>query len=349
MPLRAVSGTENVHAFNFDELQWAHIKKNYRSLDLRIPCCSSAAIPKTSVLGNKFFAHSRKGECTTAPESAEHLYCKALISQAAQSAGWTVTTERRGVSPASGDWVADVFCEKGKAQIAFEIQMSPQTHEETVYRQLRYKASNVRAAWFYASKISHGTIVFDRNTPVFSLNSFKVGEIPRLRRFDVDLPQFVTGMLNRQLVWTVPQYDQPLYVEFLIDTCWACHKPVKQVYGFLKQSEDAEYEFHPRALTVASISQAIEAVQVVISNDELIAQGLNIIGKQNVINGKKTVWPYCNMCLHCRAPQNNFQLGEKLSFALYKEGEEAALLVGLAAIARTVLGEGHWVFLTAPS
>ena len=170
MPLRAVIDTGHIHAFDFDASRWAELKKTYRSVGLRIPCCGSSAVPKTSFLGNNFFAHSRKGECTTAPESAEHLYCKRLIAQAAQSAGWTVTTERPGASPTGEEWVADVFCEKGKAQIAFEVQMSPQTHEETIRRQLRYKASKVRGAWFYASNIRPGTVVFDKDTPAFVLS-----------------------------------------------------------------------------------------------------------------------------------------------------------------------------------
>ncbi len=100
MPLRAVSDAGNVHAFEFDAARWAALKQGYRVMGLRIPCCGSAAIPKTSMIGNFFFAHASKGECNTAPESAEHLYCKQLVAQAAQSAGWTVTTEQPGVSTA---------------------------------------------------------------------------------------------------------------------------------------------------------------------------------------------------------------------------------------------------------
>jgi competence CoiA-like predicted nuclease len=98
-----------------------------------MPCCHVAAVPKTSTLGNYFFAHARRGECTTAPESAEHLYCKTLMAKAAASAGWTVTAERAGVSPGGEAWVADVFCEKGSAQVALEVQMSPQPREEAVW------------------------------------------------------------------------------------------------------------------------------------------------------------------------------------------------------------------------
>lgn len=121
MPLRAVSDSGNAHSFEYDAQRWAELKGDYKRLNLRIPCCGVAAIPKTSTLGNFFFAHARKGECTTAPESAEHIYCKNLIAKAAQSAGWLVTTERSGESSAGEAWIADVFCEKGKAKVALEV------------------------------------------------------------------------------------------------------------------------------------------------------------------------------------------------------------------------------------
>lgn len=191
MRLRAVRDTGNVHAFEFDAQQWAALKQNHRSMGLRVPCCGGDAVPKTSTLGNHFFAHTRRGECTTAPESAEHLYCKQLVAQAAQSTGWTVTTERPGASQDGEEWVADVFCEKGTAKIALEIQMSPQTDEEAVRRQLRYKASGVRGAWFYGSKARKNTVLFDKDTPAFGLNPVEVGKVPTVRRFETPLPDFV--------------------------------------------------------------------------------------------------------------------------------------------------------------
>ena len=358
MPLRVVSDTGNVHAFEFDAPRWTELKQSYRSMGLRMPCCGSSVVPKTSALGNYFFAHSRKGECTTSPESPEHLYCKQLIAQAAQSAGWAVTTEMSGVSPSGEEWVADVFCEKGSAKIAFEVQMSPQKHEETIRRQLRYKASGVRGAWFYSSRVRPDTVAIDKDTPAFVLSPVEVGQVPTIYRFDIPLPEFVAGMLNKRLVWTVPESSRPLQVEFLPDTCWTCHKQVKQVYGYLESLEDAEGEWHERAFTVASLSTALEKVQEVISNDDLAAQGLNLVGTQAIIRGKVTNWPYCNVCLHCRAPQNNFHLGKKLRAEWYgmtsdqddrlhdrlNDNKYRETSTGVAPIARIVKGRGCWVF-----
>lgn len=361
MPLRAVSDTGNVHAFEFDAPQWAALKEKYRLVGLRVPCCGVAAVPKTSALGTQFFAHARRGECTTAPESAEHIYCKQLVAQAARSAGWAVTTERPGVSPEGEEWVADVFCEKGTAKIALEIQMAPQTDEEAVRRQQRYKASGVRGAWFYGAKARKNIVLFDKATPAFGLDPVEVGKVPTVRRFETPLTEFIVAMLQKRLIWTIPKLSRPLQIEYLPDTCWACHKEVKQVFGHFEgdaETQEERHGWHARAFTVARLSQDLEAILSVASNEELRALGLNPIGLQNVINGKPTKWPYCNMCTHCRAPQNNFHLGEKVRADLYGPGPsvegyvtdvgEAAPENGnescnaFATIPRVVLGEGYW-------
>lgn len=373
MPLRAISDNGDLQSFGFDDAQWADLKSSYKRLNLRMPCCNVAAVPKTSTLGNFFFAHARRGECKTAPESAEHLYCKTLIAQAAVAAGWTVTTERTGVSPDGEEWVADVFCEKGGAKLALEVQMSRQSDEETIRRQERYKASGVRGAWFFDPWARKETVVFDKETPAFRLSPIVVGVVPTIEKFDVSLPDFVKGMLQKRLTWAIPKFSRPNYVEYLNDTCWACKKPVKQVFDHLdgrnlKSDEvltlDTVYEgrWHEPAYTVAGLSNLIEAIQKVVSNAELAAQGLNLIGRQDVVRGKTTRFPYCNLCIHCHAPQNNFYLSEKIyakkwgrptssedesiDSNLVDEGAAAAVSedFGLAVIPKEIEGAGHWVF-----
>lgn len=378
MPLRATGDEGDLQSFTFDSSQWAELKESYKRLNLRMPCCQVAAVPKTSTLGNFFFAHARRGECKTAPESAEHLYCKTLIAQAATAAGWTVTTERPGVSLEGEEWVADVFCEKGGAKLALEIQMSPQSDEETIRRQARYKASGVRGAWFFGARARKGTIVFNKGTPAFSLRPVVVGEVPTVDRFDVSLPEFVKGMLQKRLTWVIPRYNRPSYVEFIEDTCWACKKTVKQVFDHLDGQHaprdemltiDTIHEgrWHEPAYTVAGLSNLIEATHKVISNEELATQGLNLIGRHDVINGKTTRFPYCNLCIHCHAPQNNFYLSKKIYASkwarahggddgyidetIINEASEASepQIFGLAVIPREIEGAGFWGLQEQPA
>lgn len=374
VPIRAVSEQGDIHAFTLNSEQWTALKANYRGINLQMPCCGIAAVPKTSTRGNYFFAHARREGCAAANESPEHLYCKALIAKAALDAGWTVTTERPGTSPNGEDWVADVFCEKGTAKLAFEVQLSPQTKEETIRRQLRYKRSGVRGAWFFGARAQRGTTAFCQETPAFNLRSIVVGEMPTIEQFDVNLPDFVNAMLQKRLRWTVPSYSRPHLVEFIADFCWACQRPIKQVIEHLHGGDENaltpedfyEGRWDLPAYTVATLSKSLEAVQLDVTNDQLAAQGLNLIGRRDVINGKQTRFPYCNLCLYCHAPQNNHFLSKRLHAALQVqssheedaflgarenrgEKEEEPQAIQVALISREVKGQGTWVLHALPT
>jgi hypothetical protein len=348
MPLRAICDTGNLHAFEYDADQWKTLKANYRSIGgLRMPCCNAVAVPKTSPRGTFFFAHARKGECTTAPESDEHLWCKQVVALAATSAGWNVSTELRGQTPEGQEWIADVFSQRGTAKIAFEIQMSPQTLEETERRQVRYRESGVRGAWFFSPRIQPHGIAHSKDLPAFVLSPFEIGEVPIVQGFDVQLSEFVSGMLTKRLEWVIPEINKPTYVEVIEDTCWACEKPVKQIFGHfsnLKPGEDPyQEEWIERYFTVAQMSIALEKVLKVVPNPELRAAGLNLIITQDVIKGKRTNWPYCNACIHCKAPQNNYFVGTRLQKIYYEENREA-LGLSLIKFDRITQGTGHWIF-----
>lgn len=350
MPIRAASDQGDIHAFALGAGQWAELKATYRGLNLHMPCCGVAAVPKTSTRGNYFFAHARRGECATADESPEHLYCKSLIAKAALDAGWDVTTERPGVSPAGESWVADVFCEKGRTKLALEVQMSPQADEETIRRQQRYEDSGVWGAWFFGDRARRETLAFDGKTPAFRLRPLVVGVLPTMEHFGVRLPDFVAALLQKRVTWSAPKLSRPHLVESIEDVCWACKAPIKQVLehmhgGSAEDPELAPEDFYagrwdPPAYTVASLSNSLEAVQSDVTNAELAAQGLNLIGRQDVIHGKPTRFPYCNRCLHCRAPQNNFHLLDHRC-----QGTQQTEIV---RIPREVKGRGTWVLREPP-
>lgn len=342
MPLCANYGDSDVHAFDFNEDQWAALKLSYRDLGLSMPCCGRGAIPKKSALGSHFFAHTRKGPCKTAPESAQHLYCKQLIAQAARASGWTVLTERKGYCPKGEEWITDVFCERGNAKIAFEVQMSPQTHEETLRRQRRYRDSGVRGAWFHAPRKSVHRMHTDEETPCFVLEDVEVGIAPRVQGFPANLPEFVTALLSKQVTWEAPQVTRTLYVEYLSDVCWACQKPVKQVCG-RSSSEDTCWWCRPTS--VAAMSETLDEMHLAVLPEELRAIGLNEIGTQKIIQGKRTNWPYCNLCIHCRAPQNNYHVIKKLREALQRPDDGNAVLsaLGVASFERLERDTPRWV------
>lgn len=346
MPLRAISAAgDNLHAFEYDPTAWLQLKAEYRAMGLRMPCCEAGAIPKTSRRGTAFFSHARRGDCTSAPESDEHLYCKYIIAKAAQRAGWRAITECRGQTSDGEDWIADVLCEMGSSRIALEVQISPQTDEETQYRQERYRKAGVRGAWFLSAAIRPEPIGHNRDIPAFRLAPVSLDSMPRLLDFQAPLDEFVIGMLTKRLRWKIPKRNRPVHVEYMEDTCWACKKPVLQVYGCITGMEigdDPPARWIERYYTVASMSQDLEAVLKEVTNDQLKSAELNTIMKQSVIRGKPTHWPYCNRCIHCGAPQNNHYVGERLR-KLESDIDGAALL-GLVPINRMVELPGRWVF-----
>lgn len=146
MPIRCVNiNDEDIFSFNFDDEAWHKLAINNKSQkNLHMKCCNACVVLKKSKLETKFFAHARRGECSSAPESAEHLLGKQLIAEAVQEAGWVALTEEAGISKNGEKWIADVLAVQGDKKIAFEVQWSPQTIEDTNTRQKIYKGSGVR-------------------------------------------------------------------------------------------------------------------------------------------------------------------------------------------------------------
>ena len=103
MPLSCKSGNISICAIEYDAAQWDELRSlNAADDHLRIGCCDSQVTLKTSKLGTRFFAHRRRGACTSAPETAEHLLVKEIIARAIAGTGWTVATEVRGNTPDGG-------------------------------------------------------------------------------------------------------------------------------------------------------------------------------------------------------------------------------------------------------
>ena len=151
MPLRCLGPDgQSVQSFDLSEAEWSALgRENLRLRQLRMPCCDASVVMKVSTRGLKFFAHKSRGPCQTAPETEAHLALKTLAVRATRRAGWTCSTEASGSSPTGETWTADVLAHKGEAKVAIEIQWSPQTNEESLYRQERYRQSGVRCLWLF--------------------------------------------------------------------------------------------------------------------------------------------------------------------------------------------------------
>lgn len=243
MPLRCLHPDADILAFELSKDEWSALREeNAGKQHLRMPCCDSTVVLKTSRLGTQFFAHARKGGCASAQETPEHILAKSRVAESAKRSGWSVTTEFRGSTPEGEVWIADVFATKGNVKIAFEIQWSAQDEETTKFRQDRYKKSGVRALWL----MRQPNILIDESIPTFHL-SF-IGET---RSFAVHLPDsqsysaeiinsrnksdsrywrqilpldtFIEGALSKRLRF-LPTNGQaiPASVYGALEKCWKC-------------------------------------------------------------------------------------------------------------------------------
>ena len=328
MPLRAIYNGNDILSFEYNSNSWNELKLSYKNNSLVMPCCKSKAVPKTSKKGAHFFSHAVKGNCESESESKEHLYIKTIIAKAALKAGWRVYTEWPGETPSKEKWIADVFCIKGKTRIAFEVQLSYQALRETLYRNDRYKKSNVRSAWFVSSKKFKNTYIKQRqDVPFFYLSNIMLEDEPLVDDFDIGLSKFVYGMLKGSLSWEIKgekESDNPDIYNIYVypDKCWNCKKHINNAYGWSIDIYDDYIK------TIPNASKVLKDISDFVSNEVLKNHGINIIKKVDYANGKKTSYPYVNTCIHCGAIQNNFYFLEKLKkYRMTPEIEEGSIVI----------------------
>ena len=320
-----------------------------------MPCCASSAIPKTSQHGTQFFAHSRVENCTGTAESAEHLYCKTLIAQAALAAGWTVVTEKGGVSPSGEAWVADVFCERGSAKVVFEVQISPQKHNETRRRQQRYQESGIRSAWFFGPKLRRDVVFSDHATPIFALSEFEPNSEPTIEKHGGPLSQFVETLLSKRLVWTKYQASKPFYLGYIEEVCGKCKCSSKLAYVFSETLADPEHMFFSDPVTAESVGTALRRMHETITNDELEYRGFSGVVTVHKWRGQVE---YVNFfCQRCRVTLSNPDLAKRVNLArraaalcsVSEDGEVIRHPLNLELIDRNTDKSGYWAILPLAS
>ncbi|AXC69482.1 hypothetical protein DOE63_31375 [Salmonella enterica subsp. diarizonae serovar 59:z10:-] len=311
MPLRATLDNEPIQSFNLDFDEWASLKETYKDKSLLMPCCQRKAIPKTSKLGTQYFAHSKRGDCTSSPETQEHIYLKFLIAKVAQEHGWHVITEYAGNTPDGEEWIADVFCKKGNANLAFEVQWSHQTNDEYLRRTQKYTSSGVRCAWLFRLKGNkeyyRGDFIESYNLPYFGFRH-KDGEYV-VARYNTSVAEFVGGMFEGKLAW-LPKQNEPLVVHvcYTPDKCWKCKKPINIVTSLDIHNKD-------NAL-IESLSFTDKSVAHWIANyipkQILWNNGIGTIMERysKTVGGKYM----SNGCVHCDALQGNFFVATELGY-----------------------------------
>lgn len=245
MPLSCKFGNDSICSIEYDAAGWDELRALNAAEDrLRLDCCASRVTLKTSKLGTRFFAHKQRGECTSAAETAEHLFVKACIARAIAGSGWNVATEVRGYAPDGSLWIADVMAERGKHRIAFEVQWSPQTQEQTAQRQEKYRGSGVRGLWLLSrpsgiqvsKEVPSLLVEVNLDTPTAWVrvpaeeSGGMTDHIARKAEYlwsqKIELGRFVRGCLARRFVWAPGLNEHvPLDVWTVEQDCWKCREP----------------------------------------------------------------------------------------------------------------------------
>lgn len=290
-------------------------------------CCDSRVILKKSTLGTCFFAHARRGPCSSAPESAEHLLAKETIARTLRTTDWQVSTEVRGTSHDGQEWIADVMATRGDVKIAIEVQLSRQTLEETERRQNRYRLSGVRGLWLCKQTQVH----LSKEIPSFRItlgrdNKFEIqlpsefydADVVNSRRGwhepedywgqSIDLSEFVAGAVNGALRWA-PAIEKivPFRVKLGEKKCWKCTKKIRAVIGVqilihdrLPEHPDADIELPD----LDEIGTPRELLELFFPSDDLARLGVAPI-KQRSSKTARAAY-LSNGCIHCGAIQGQF-------------------------------------------
>lgn len=147
MQLVAYMNGQRIDATQMAHAPWRDLANHplYRTLVL-LECGLRAS--RVTRQGRQFFKHFPEVECTVEhkSESDQHLAMKRALKERIDAApGWRAEVEHAHPERA---WIADVMAlhTSGK-RLAFEVQLSPQSEEQYIFRSQRYLDDGVGPVW----------------------------------------------------------------------------------------------------------------------------------------------------------------------------------------------------------
>lgn len=344
MPLSCKSPDGREYAFHHDDASWELLAHRNRSeRHLRTECCEHPVVLKTSALGTRFFAHARRRGCNFQPESKEHLLAKETIARAALRIGWAAETEARSLG-STPEWIADVLCSRPgrSARVAFEVQWTRQTHQESERRQAAYEAAGVRALWL----MRQADVPISRDVPALRLvfvpdasSQFQVwlpsSHHPSIFEWRskanegdwgqrIDLATFVRGALSGALKFA-PIVDEivPVSIKLVATDCWKCRASIRVVRSFDVRSEERWRGFEGFSFGLGELAELPDWKEWIHSHlppERLATLGA---GEINFRYSKTMSGQYLsNGCMHCGALQGRFfehELGHETPICLDAE------------------------------
>jgi hypothetical protein len=204
MPIRALLDGKNIIP-PLDNEEWVNLQQRVRAnkIQLRLPVCQCLAYPRVSPCGVQHFVHYKNSECE--PESELHLLAKMEIVKTCRELGYEAIPEFIG-----DGWRADVLVQSPKWKCCFEVQVSPQSFQETIRRQEVYKNHNIRCYWLFITLPERQALKRDQllflsqyTTPMFQLQEGSLGDNSQLaielNGIKRPLRQFVHDLINNKL------------------------------------------------------------------------------------------------------------------------------------------------------
>jgi hypothetical protein len=148
MGFRALKDDFNeILSLDFDQVEWGNLKKNdLFKKNIKMTCCDSRAIMKTSHLGLQFFSHHAKKNCNFKPESIEHLMLKKYVYEILNNLGYKADIEKN-IYINDIQRRPDVLLEINDLKIAFEIQNTKQNLALIKQRSKEYVRNNMIVVW----------------------------------------------------------------------------------------------------------------------------------------------------------------------------------------------------------
>lgn len=122
---------------------------------------------------------------------------------------------------------------QGNKKIAFEVQWSKQTLEDTLFRQDRYKESNVKGCWFFRTAPKElrdydKNIKANKDIPAFKISKDEESNIiANVEGRQMPLKTLVSSLLTRKLKFCENirlKPKQEVTIVFFETNCWKCQK-----------------------------------------------------------------------------------------------------------------------------
>ena len=259
MPLKAEVNGKIIISIDMSDDEWDGLKKAVRSnkTSVKLLCCGGSAYLRTSKLGIKHFVHKTKYECNWKPESISHLKIKEIIFKTCKEEGWDVEPEY-----SFNDWVADIFATNGDAKLAFEVQWSRQTPEETRIRQGKYRRDGIKGIWFF--RYLPGSLIADETIPAFKIskkgdNYFVVIGCNEIR-LESAVKNLLKGNVEFRKKLTLKKTQIADIYKFKMK-CWKCKRETPVIGVYSSYVSRCGYELYDMDLSDDELGKAIAVLQ----------------------------------------------------------------------------------------